>query len=123
MSELVVPVLLTIITASTPLVFAAAGEVVVEKSGVLNLGVEGMMIVGAVVAFAVGVKTESATLAILSGATGGMLTAFIFGFLTFLFFTIFNVWIRSNPVHLYRRRGRYYHCLSFWSGDYQFYCS
>jgi len=50
MSELVVPVLLTIITASTPLVFAAAGEVVVEKSGVLNLGVEGMMIVGAVVA-------------------------------------------------------------------------
>ena len=82
MSELIVPVLLTIITASTPLVFAAVGEIVVEKSGVLNLGVEGMMIVGAVLAFAVGVKTESAILAILSGAIGGMFTALIFGFLT-----------------------------------------
>ena len=50
--EFVIPALLTIITASTPLVFAAIGEIVVEKSGVLNLGVEGMMIVCAVVAFA-----------------------------------------------------------------------
>ena len=51
--EFVIPALLTIITASTPLVFAAIGEIVVEKSGVLNLGVEGMMNVGAVGAYAV----------------------------------------------------------------------
>ncbi len=44
-------ILLTIITASTPLVIAAMGELVAERSGVLNLGVEGMMIIGAVCAF------------------------------------------------------------------------
>jgi len=77
-----IPAILTIITASTPLVFAAVGEVVVEKSGVLNLGVEGMMIVGAIAAFAVGVSTGSATLAIIGGALGGAAVAFIFGFLT-----------------------------------------
>ena len=77
-----IPALLTIITASTPLVFAAVGEVVVEKSGVLNLGVEGMMIVGAISAFAIGVSTGNAALAIVGGALAGAGVAFIFGFLT-----------------------------------------
>ena len=82
MLEWLVPALLTVVTASTPFVFAAVGEIVVEKSGVLNLGVEGMMIVGAIAAFAVGVTTGSATLAILAGAFGGLLMALIFGVLT-----------------------------------------
>ena len=77
-----VPALLTIVTASTPFVFAAVGELVVEKSGVLNLGVEGLMIIGAIAAFAAGVTTGSATLAILAGAFAGVLMALIFGFLT-----------------------------------------
>jgi general nucleoside transport system permease protein len=74
--------ILSIITASTPLVFAAVGEIVVEKSGVLNLGVEGMMVMGAISAFAVGVTTGDPTLAILAGAFGGAAVSLIFGVLT-----------------------------------------
>jgi len=53
MNETVLLTLLTIITAATPLVYASIGELVVERSGVLNLGVEGMILVGAVSSFAV----------------------------------------------------------------------
>jgi len=74
--------LLTIIAAATPLVFAALGELVTEKSGVLNLGVEGMMLAGAVTAFAVGVSTGSGILGIIAGALAGMAMAFAFGVLT-----------------------------------------
>jgi simple sugar transport system permease protein len=80
--DIVVPVLLTVISAATPLLFAALGELVVEKSGVLNLGVEGMMIVGAVAAFAVAVTTGSSILGVLAGADAGMAMAVIFGVLT-----------------------------------------
>ena len=80
--DLIIPALLTIITASTPLVFAAVGEIVVEKSGVLNLGVEGMMVVGAIGGFAIAVITDDPTLAILAGALSGMTLALIFGLLT-----------------------------------------
>jgi simple sugar transport system permease protein len=74
--------LVTVISAATPLLFAALGELVSEKAGVLNLGVEGMMLAGAVIAFAVTVTTGSATLGIVTGALAGALLALIFGFLT-----------------------------------------
>ncbi|MDH3472636.1 MAG: ABC transporter permease [Rhodospirillales bacterium] len=80
--ESTVLVLLTIIGAATPLLFAALGELVVEKSGVLNLGVEGMMLAGAVAAFAVAVTTGSGTLGVLAGTAAGLATAFVFGVLT-----------------------------------------
>lgn len=85
--DLIIPALLTIITASTPLVFAAVGEIVVEKSGVLNLGVEGMMVVGAIGGFAIAIITNDPALAILAGALSGMLMALIFGLLTLYLFS------------------------------------
>jgi general nucleoside transport system permease protein len=83
-TDMLVSAIVTIITAATPLAFAALGELVVEKAGVLNLGVEGMMIVGAVTAFATGVTTDSAILAIIAGAAAGALVSVIFGFLVLI---------------------------------------
>ncbi|MCB1446716.1 MAG: ABC transporter permease [Rhizobiaceae bacterium] len=75
-------ILITIITASTPLVIASAGELVTERSGVLNLGVEGMMIMGAVTAFAATQITGSPYAGIVAGIAAGALTSLLFGVLT-----------------------------------------
>jgi simple sugar transport system permease protein len=75
-------ILLSVITAATPLVLAAAGELVAERSGVLNLGVEGMMIMGAVSAFAATQLTASPYIGVLAGIAAGVLFALLFGFLT-----------------------------------------
>ena len=75
-------VLLTIVTASTPLLLAALGELVVERSGVLNLGVEGMMLVGAVTGFAAAYTTGSAAAGVAVAAGSGVAMALLFGLLT-----------------------------------------
>src|SRR5205823_6139012 len=54
MIDSIVPILAAAIAAGTPLVFAALGELVVERAGVLNLGVEGMMLLGALAGMAAG---------------------------------------------------------------------
>lgn len=74
--------LASLIAAATPLVLAATGELVVEKSGVLNLGVEGMMILGAVIGFAAAVESGSPGLGFLAAAAGGAAAALLFGVLT-----------------------------------------
>lgn len=74
--------LLIIITAATPLLLAAIGELVAERSGVLNLGVEGMMIVGAVAGFGAALMTGSLFLGVIAAAVAGMVLAALFGFLT-----------------------------------------
>jgi len=75
-------ILLTVITAATPLVVAALGELVTERAGVLNLGVEGMMVMGAVGAFAVTQITGSPYIGLLAGIASGALFSLLFGFLT-----------------------------------------
>ncbi len=65
-------VALTIITAATPLLIAAVGEVVVERAGVLNLGVEGMMVMGAVCGFAAALVTGSPAIGLLAAIAAGM---------------------------------------------------
>ncbi|MEL7213089.1 MAG: ABC transporter permease [Pseudomonadota bacterium] len=74
--------LASLMVASTPILLAAIGELVVEKSGVLNLGVEGMMIVGAVTGFIAAVKIGSPAIGFLAAAFGGALLSLLFGFLT-----------------------------------------
>ena len=67
------------IVAGTPLLFAVLGEILVERSGKLNLGLEGMMLMGAVIGFQVGLHSGNSVLAIgmamLSGGVGGLIFA------------------------------------------------
>jgi simple sugar transport system permease protein len=72
----------SLMVAAVPIVLAAIGELVVEKAGVLNLGVEGMMITGAVVGFATAVGTGSPMLGFVGGAAGAMALSLIFAALT-----------------------------------------
>jgi ABC-type uncharacterized transport system permease subunit len=71
-------ILLTIVTASTPLLIAAMGELVTERSGVLNLGVEGMMAMGAACSFAAAVTFDSTLLGVTAGILAGALMAALF---------------------------------------------
>jgi simple sugar transport system permease protein len=75
-------IILTVITASTPLLIAAIGELVVERSGVLNLGVEGMMIMGAAAGIAAAITTGSSAFGVLAAILAGMAMAAVFAFLT-----------------------------------------
>ena len=75
-------ILFTVITAATPLLIAALGELIVEKSGVLNLGVEGMMAVGAATGFAVATLSDSSAFGVIAGIGAGMMLAAIFGLVT-----------------------------------------
>jgi general nucleoside transport system permease protein len=74
--------ILTVITASTPLLLAASGELVVERAGVLNLGIEGMMIMGAACGFAGAYESDSIVVGALCGVVAGMAMAAVFGILT-----------------------------------------
>ena len=76
MLELIIAVILS----SIPIMLAATGELVVERSGVLNLGVEGMMLMGAVIASITVITTGSLFLAVIFGALSGLLTSIVFGF-------------------------------------------
>jgi len=76
-----------LMVASVPILLAAIGEMVVEKAGVLNLGVEGMMIMGAVCGFAVALTTGSPVIGFVGAAVGGMVLSLVFALLTQVFLT------------------------------------
>ncbi len=86
------PILLlaSLMVASTPILLAALGELVVERAGILNLGVEGMMITGAITGFAAAVATDSALIGFLGAAVGGAALSALFAILV--------LWLRSNQV-------------------------
>lgn len=80
-SNLLVPMLVSVLVASTPLLLAATGELVAERAGVLNLGVEGMMLAGAIAAFAAAYGTGSASLGLLAALLAGVALALVFAVL------------------------------------------
>jgi general nucleoside transport system permease protein len=75
-------IILSVIAASTPLLLAAAGELVVERAGVLNLGVEGMMIMGAACGFAGAYLSGWAVIGAVCGIVAGAALAAVFALLT-----------------------------------------
>lgn len=82
--------LIAMVIAGTPLLFATLGELITEKAGNLNLGVEGMMLLGAVAGFGVGYSTGNPLLAIIGAAVAGAFGGLIYAFLT--------VTLRANQV-------------------------
>jgi ABC-type uncharacterized transport system permease subunit len=78
MEHLLVPLLNGTLVAATPLIYAAMGELVAERSGVLNLGIEGMMLIGTVTAFATIVAGYPAFVAALAAAGAGAASSAIF---------------------------------------------
>jgi len=77
-----ISLIVSLMIAATPILLAGLGELVVEKSGVLNLGVEGMMIIGAIAGFAMAVETENPYLGMLAAMAAGAVLALLFGILT-----------------------------------------
>lgn len=86
--ETIAPLIASSINAGTPLMLAALGLLINEKSGVVNLGAEGMMLVAAIVGFATAVNTDSVALGFVAGAFAGMILAG--------FFAVLTVWLGTN---------------------------
>jgi general nucleoside transport system permease protein len=80
--EIFLTLLTIVMTAATPLLLAALGETVTERSGVLNLGVEGMMIMGAVGGFGGAFLSGNPWIGVLLSIIAGMFMALLFGILT-----------------------------------------
>ncbi len=78
------------VTAGTPLLFATLGEIITEKVGQLNLGVEGMMLIGAVIGFGAALSTGNPVIGMVAGMVAGAGGALIFAFLT--------ITLRANQI-------------------------
>jgi ABC-type uncharacterized transport system permease subunit len=91
--DLLIAALLTVVNITTPILLAATGELVVEKSGVLNLGIEGMMLCGAIAGFAVTFSCSDPDVAdtwlglagpwlgVIAAALAGAAASLLFGFM------------------------------------------
>ncbi|PHR25972.1 MAG: ABC transporter permease [Desulfotalea sp.] len=88
--ELLIPLLAAAVQSGTPILYATLGEIFTEKSGVLNLGVEGAMIVGALAGFLVSKFTGSPVLGLLAAGLAGSLATSIHG--------VVCLWFQGNQV-------------------------
>ena len=89
-ADLLPAVLPLAIVAATPLLLAVMGELVVQRSGIINLGLEGMMLVAAMTAVVTAEATKSVTLGFLGGVAGASLIALIFG--------VFTIALRADQI-------------------------
>ena len=89
-AEFIILAIITIVGLTTPILLAGIGELVVEKAGVLNLGVEGMMLMGAISGFAVTVMTVNPWIGIVGAAAGGAAASMLFA--------VFVLQLNSNQV-------------------------
>jgi simple sugar transport system permease protein len=87
---ILVPLLAAAVQSGTPILYATLGEIFTEKSGVLNLGVEGVMIVGALAGFIVALATGSPLLAFLAAGLAGALISAVHG--------VVCLWFKGNQV-------------------------
>jgi simple sugar transport system permease protein len=90
MDPALLALLVTTVRLATPLAIAALGELVAERSGVLNIGIEGMMLGGAFAAFVLGTGTDSVLIGSLSGAVAGAALAALFA--------LFVLGRRADPI-------------------------
>lgn len=88
--EALISFLAAAVVAGTPLLFAILGEIITERSGKLNLGVEGMMLMGAVLGFFIGLKTGNPYMAVAAAGLAGAAGAAIFAVLT--------ITLRANQI-------------------------
>jgi len=84
-ADMIVPMLAAAIVAGTPILYATLGEMITEKAGVLNLGVEGIMIVGSLTAFLVAHITGSPVLAFIAGGLAGAAASSLHGMVCLIF--------------------------------------
>ena len=80
MEDIIISTLQRTMVAGTPLLLATTGEVICERSGILNLGVEGVMSIGAVIAFIVTMATGQPWLGVLAAIGAGMAISIIHAF-------------------------------------------
>ncbi len=80
--DLIANIIFATIRTGTPLLIVALGELVCEKSGVLNLGQEGMMLMGAVIGFMAAFHSDSVAVGFFCAMLAGISMSLIFGFIT-----------------------------------------
>ena len=97
MLDFIIDALVTVVGVTTPILLAATGELVVEKSGVLNLGVEGMMLVGAMAGFADRAR-HLATVSARSRPGSAVVCAAVAGAASSMLFAVLVLTLGSNQV-------------------------
>ena len=101
--EMFLKFLVAAVAASIPLLFGTVGEILCEKVGHLNLGVEGLMSIGACAGFMVGMQTDSFVLALIAAFVAGVIAALIYAVLTVSSSSRtapLSIWALSSPFWL-----------------------